>query len=235
MQWPCRRFPRQLVVENLWRLQAESDRVLARDDSEVGSAYFAANEESRHSQGRVHEHLQIEVSTRISTPGPGEIVIDVEATGVNYADVIVRMGLYASAKEYVGWPITPGFEVAGRFGVRSATTSAISSRARRVIAVTRFDGYATQLRVQRHQVFRMPWASTRRARAGFPAVFLTAWYALIELVRLRPGIERAGAFGRRAAWAARWCRSRKRSGATWSAWWAARTKSKRQELTARTR
>ena len=30
------------------------------------------------------------------TPGPGEVVIDVAATGVNYADCIVRMGLYAS-------------------------------------------------------------------------------------------------------------------------------------------
>src|SRR5687767_3563678 len=45
--------------------------------------------------------------------GPHEVSIDVRAIGVNYADVIVRMGLYASAKELVGWPITPGFEVAG--------------------------------------------------------------------------------------------------------------------------
>jgi len=35
----------------------------------------------------------------------------VSAVGVNYADVCVRMGLYKSAKEFVGWPITPGFEV----------------------------------------------------------------------------------------------------------------------------
>ncbi|HRI09818.1 MAG TPA: alcohol dehydrogenase catalytic domain-containing protein, partial [Nannocystaceae bacterium] len=46
-------------------------------------------------------------------PGAGEVRIRVAAIGVNYADCVVRMGLYASAKKYVGWPITPGFEVAG--------------------------------------------------------------------------------------------------------------------------
>lgn len=46
-------------------------------------------------------------------PGPDEVLIDVRAIGVNYADVIVRMGLYSSAREFVGWPITPGFAVSG--------------------------------------------------------------------------------------------------------------------------
>ena len=42
-----------------------------------------------------------------------EVLVDVAAIGVNFADCWVRMGLYRSAQEYVGWPITPGFEVAG--------------------------------------------------------------------------------------------------------------------------
>ncbi len=36
------------------------------------------------------------------TPAPGHVVIDVKAIGVNYADCMVRMGLYQSAKDYVG-------------------------------------------------------------------------------------------------------------------------------------
>ena len=47
-------------------------------------------------------------------PGPGQVRVAVEACGVNYADGIIRMGLYASAKQLHGYPITPGFEVAGR-------------------------------------------------------------------------------------------------------------------------
>jgi hypothetical protein len=46
------------------------------------------------------------------TPKAGEVVVATEAIGVNYADCVIRMGLYASAKEFVGWPITPGFEFA---------------------------------------------------------------------------------------------------------------------------
>ena len=45
--------------------------------------------------------------------GDDEVLIAVKACGVNYADGIIRMGLYASAKELHGYPITPGFELAG--------------------------------------------------------------------------------------------------------------------------
>src|SRR6185312_146997 len=62
-----------------------------------------------------HDKLKLE-DAAVPAPGPGQVRIDVRAIGVNYADAIIRMGLYASAKEYVGWPITPGFEVAGPVG-----------------------------------------------------------------------------------------------------------------------
>jgi NADPH:quinone reductase-like Zn-dependent oxidoreductase len=42
------------------------------------------------------------------TLGGDEVRVEAVAVGVNYADVCVRMGLYASAARYVGWPITPG-------------------------------------------------------------------------------------------------------------------------------
>jgi synaptic vesicle membrane protein VAT-1 len=46
-------------------------------------------------------------------PGQGEVKVDVKAAGINFADVCVRQGLYSSANEFVGFPITPGFETAG--------------------------------------------------------------------------------------------------------------------------
>ena len=67
-------------------------------------------------------------------PGPGEVVVNVAATGVNYADCIVRMGLYSSAKEFVGWPITPGFEVAGRIGAIGSTMNAQRLATTRVLS-----------------------------------------------------------------------------------------------------
>jgi NADPH:quinone reductase-like Zn-dependent oxidoreductase len=119
-------------------------------------------------------------------PGAGEVVVRTEAAGVNFADVVVRMGLYPSATKYVGWPITPGFEFAGVVtaigeGVKGVTTGT------RVFGVTRFGGYATHVVVPHDQVFRMPRGFTGAEAAAFPAVFLTAYYALVELAGAKPG------------------------------------------------
>ena len=121
-------------------------------------------------------------------PGAGEVLIDVEAAGVNYADCIVRMGLYASAKELVGWPITPGFEVAGTVRAVGAGVTDVTPGSR-VLGVSLFGGYATKVVVPRHQVFAVPEGLDAAQAAGIPAVFLTAWYALYELIKLRPGMR----------------------------------------------
>ena len=88
-------------------------------------------------------------------PGPGEVVIETSAIGVNYADCIVRMGLYESAKKYVGWPITPGFEFSGRVKKRGHGVDDIEIGAP-VFGVSRFDAYATEVRVPRDQVLSKP-------------------------------------------------------------------------------
>lgn len=111
-------------------------------------------------------------------PGADEELVRVEAIGVNYADCIVRMGLYASAKEYVGWPITPGFEVAGT-----------TRDGRKVFALSRFGAYATHVVVPKRQVFPVPQGYSMIEAAAFPVVSLTAWYALFELCKLRPGMS----------------------------------------------
>ncbi len=119
-------------------------------------------------------------------PGPGEVLIDVAAAGVNFADVAVRLGLYASAKEYVGWPITPGFEVSGRIAARGEGVFEPLLGAA-VVAVTRFGGYATRLVVPATQTAPLPAGFDLVSAAGFPVVFLTAWYALRRLVHVEPG------------------------------------------------
>ena len=99
---------------------------------------------------------------------------------------MVRMGLYQSAKDFVGWPITPGFEVTGRVvSVGPEVQDLAVGDA--VLAVTLFNGYATQVAVRRPYVFRLPDDVDPVAMAGFPAVFLTAYFALFELAHPRPG------------------------------------------------
>jgi len=129
--------------------------------------------------------LRVENLNQVS-PGPGEVSVVTEAIGVNYADCVIRMGLYASAKEYVGWPITPGFEFAGTVDAVGPGVEDVSPGAR-VFGVTRFGGYATHVVVPRHQVYALPAKLSMEQAAGFPAVFLTAYFALFELAHPRPG------------------------------------------------
>ncbi|MEM7310529.1 MAG: medium chain dehydrogenase/reductase family protein [Planctomycetota bacterium] len=119
-------------------------------------------------------------------PGPGEVRIEVVGAGVNFADVAVRLGLYESAKRYVGWPITPGFEVAGRVvevgdGVDEPRVGD------EVCAVTLFGGYVSELVVPAEQVFPLPAGYALADAAGFPTVFLTAWYALHRSLAVERG------------------------------------------------
>lgn len=133
-----------------------------------------------------YEQLRVETHPD-PRPGPGEVLVETRFAGVNFADCVVRMGLYASAKKYVGWPITPGFEVAGEVRATGpgVDPSLLGSAC---MGVTRFGGHATHVVMPAHQVFPLPALAPAEA-AAFPAVHLTAWFALRELVRLRPGMN----------------------------------------------
>src|SRR4030065_2042006 len=70
--------------------------------------------------------------------GDGEVRIRVHRAGVNFADVLVRQGIYPDAPKP---PFVPGYEVSGV--VESAGKGADGLRAGdRVAAFTRFGGYA---------------------------------------------------------------------------------------------
>lgn len=119
-------------------------------------------------------------------PAAGQVLVETRAVGVNFADVVVRLGLYESAKKYVGWPITPGFEFSGEVAALGEDVSDLQV-GERVFGLTRFGGYASQVCVPRGQLFRVPAQLSHAQAATFPTVFLTAYYALREAVRTRPG------------------------------------------------
>ena len=132
-----------------------------------------------------HDRLVLETHPD-PMPGPGEVRIKVKHIGVNYADCVIRMGLYESAKKLVGWPITPGFEVAG---VIDAVGKGVGDLkvGDAVLALTLFNGYSSSLVVPRVQVFPIPSGLDSAQAAGIPTVFLTAWFALHELAHVRKG------------------------------------------------
>ena len=121
-------------------------------------------------------------------PGAGEVSIEVEAVGVNYADCMVRMGLYKSARDHGGYPIVPGFEVAGRVAELGDGVEDLGA-GERVFAVTRFGGYTTRLVVPRSQIFAVPESLSLEQAAAIPCAFLTAYYALFLLCHPGSGDE----------------------------------------------
>lgn len=121
------------------------------------------------------------------TPGGGEVLIETSAMGVNYADCCVRFGVYESAKKYVGWPITPGFELAGTIKQLGPGVSHLSI-GQPVFALVRFGAYATRVVAPASQVFPLPQGFSLQEAGGFATVFLTAYHALNQCVRLRPGM-----------------------------------------------
>jgi NADPH:quinone reductase-like Zn-dependent oxidoreductase len=119
-------------------------------------------------------------------PHPGTVRVDVEAVGVNYADCITRMGLYASANRKVGFPITPGFEIAGRVGALGDGVGGLHP-GQVVMALTLFDAYASQVVLPPERVIAVPAGLSIAQAAAFPTAHVTAWYALHELARPQPG------------------------------------------------
>lgn len=119
-------------------------------------------------------------------PAEGEVEVEVEAIGVNYADVIVRMGLYASARELHGYPITPGFEAAGRVAAIGPGVTGLAP-GDRVIVLTLFGAYASRLRVPAGRVFPCPARLDALQAAAVPTVFLTAWFMVHQQVHPRAG------------------------------------------------
>jgi NADPH:quinone reductase-like Zn-dependent oxidoreductase len=126
--------------------------------------------------------LRVDVAPR-PAPRPNEIVVDVAFAGVNYADVLARRGFYKWAPPP---PTCVGFEIAG-------TVSAIGSEVDthrvgdRVMGVTRFGGYTDAIAIEAARAWKIPDAMPLDVAAALPAVYLTAWHAIVEVARVRRG------------------------------------------------
>jgi len=114
-----------------------------------------------------------------------EVVVQVKAIGVNYADCVIRMGFYASAKEYVGWPITPGFDFSGFVDQVGKNVNGFTP-GDRVFGITRFNGYATHVVVPPTQLFHLPEIRSFEEGGAFATIYLTAYYALHMSIKLYP-------------------------------------------------
>ncbi len=110
------------------------------------------------------------------------VVLRIHAFSINYADCCIRWGLYESANRFVGYPIVPGFDVAGvveRVIPSTSSTDKVPFRVGdRVYGATFFGAYSTRCLVPSSQLRKMPDTMTFAQAAALPAVSLTALYTL---------------------------------------------------------
>jgi synaptic vesicle membrane protein VAT-1 len=116
-------------------------------------------------------------------PAAGEMRVRVEATGVNFADIMGRVGLYPDLPRV---PVVPGYEVAGRIDAVGAGVDA-SWIGRDVFASTRFGGYADVVSVPLAQVFPRPSNMSAEQGASIPVNYLTAWQLIVVMGGLKQG------------------------------------------------
>lgn len=116
-------------------------------------------------------------------PGPGEVRIAVKAAGINFADLLARVGLYADAPKP---PCVVGYEVAG--DVESVGDGVESVKpGDRVISGCRFGGQAELIVAKEADVLPLPEDWSYEKGASLPVVYATACAALIRYGAVHAG------------------------------------------------
>jgi NADPH:quinone reductase len=129
--------------------------------------------------------------------GEGQSILEVRAAGINFADVLIKNGMYPQPPEL---PTILGNEVAGDIG------------ARRVVAFARHTGggYAERVAVDDEWVFDLPPSASYAEGAAFLTTYLTAWIPMTRQAHIHPGTKvlvtaAAGGVGTAAIQVAAFC------------------------------
>jgi NADPH:quinone reductase-like Zn-dependent oxidoreductase len=103
----------------------------------------------------------------------GQSLVDVRAAGINFADVLIKNGMYPQPPEL---PTILGNEVAGDIG------------GRRVVAFARRSGggYAERVAVDDEWVFDLPAGASYAEGAAFLTTYLTAWIPMTRQAHIHP-------------------------------------------------
>jgi len=114
---------------------------------------------------------------------PGCVRVRVRAAGVNFADVMARMGLYPDAPEL---PFVPGYEIAGEIDAVGEGVEGLEP-GDRVAGGTRFGGYAERAVTPASAVVEIPPDWSFEEGAALPVVYATAYAGLVSFGNVRAG------------------------------------------------
>jgi NADPH:quinone reductase-like Zn-dependent oxidoreductase len=116
-------------------------------------------------------------------PAEGQVLIDVHAAGINFADIVARVGLYPDAPKT---PSVMGYEVAGVVEALGPGVSGLE-RGQRVLAATRFTGFAEKAVAAAANVLPLPDRMSFEQGAAIPVNYGTAYAAVGLMACVRPG------------------------------------------------
>jgi NADPH:quinone reductase-like Zn-dependent oxidoreductase len=125
----------------------------------------------------------VEREVAVPEPAPDEVRIRVQAAGINFADILQRLGLYGNAPKM---PYIPGFEVSGVISALGPEASGLQV-GDRVVALTRFGGYAEEVCAPRIAALPVPDGLDLTVAASIPVNYLTAWFCLKTMGNVRKG------------------------------------------------
>ncbi|MCH7679290.1 zinc-binding dehydrogenase [candidate division KSB1 bacterium] len=114
-------------------------------------------------------------------PGKDEVLIRVKASGINFADILARQGLYPDAPKR---PMVVGYEVSGVVESVGEDTDE-NLKGKEVLATTRFHGYSDAVVVRAAQIFDKPKSLSFEQAAAIPVNYLTAYQLLITMGALK--------------------------------------------------
>ncbi|MCG8373174.1 MAG: zinc-binding dehydrogenase, partial [Balneolales bacterium] len=116
-------------------------------------------------------------------PKPDEILIQVKASGLNFADILARKGQYPDAPPK---PNVMGYEVSG---IVADVGSDVSKDwiGKEVMSLCRFGGQAEQVLVKEFMVYKKPARLSFEQAAAIPVNYLTAWVLMVTMGGLSEG------------------------------------------------
>lgn len=118
-----------------------------------------------------------------SSLAPNEVRVEVHYSGINYADIVMRIGFYKDAPPK---PFVPGYELSGIVAEIGSEVTKFKV-GDRVMAGTKFGGYVDSIILEEWQVIKIVDSMELADGAAIPVNFITAYIALHEFGRIRKG------------------------------------------------
>jgi NADPH2:quinone reductase len=134
-----------------------------------------------HAWGEVAD-LQVE-DVEAATPGPGEVLLHVKATAVNYADALMVAGRYQTRPPL---PFSPGLETAGTV-IQCGDGVGHFTPGQRVMAILAYGGLAEQAIARADETFAIPAGMSFEEAGAFPIAYISSHVAIRWQGRLEAG------------------------------------------------